>query len=47
MDGIRHLTKRERLEWYLNYLRQLKSEINDEIEITKNELKLIKKEEEK
>lgn len=45
MNKIRELSEKERLEWYLNYLKEIKKEINEEIEITINELKLIKKEE--
>ena len=45
MSEIRSLTKREQLEWYINFLYEKKEEINREIEATEMELKLERKKE--
>jgi hypothetical protein len=32
MSDCRHLTRREQLEWYLNFLLRYKKELNDKID---------------
>lgn len=44
MNKTRPLTKREQLEWYINFLYEKKEEINREIESAEIELKLVKRE---
>lgn len=43
MNETRPLTKREQLEWYINFLYKKKEEINRKLDITKMELKLERK----
>jgi len=45
MSETRELTRKEQLEWYLNFLHKQKEKIEKEIETTEVELKLERKKE--
>lgn len=45
MSEIRHLTRREQLEWLIPFLYEQKRKIEEDIETTEMELKLERKKE--